>query len=278
MMQLISNGEPYVYTHQCTGGEKKGDIMSMEGVRQFIGEALRESFLFCGDIISGVEDKWEYPGARKQGVFRRLFSSLKQQPDLVYWLKGDSNETWFYIMPNKEDISLLDMKFIAKSVAKRGILPVLIVGELWCFDTNGQENICGATYAARFEPISLLRDKNDPLPQVLSQNQLIEKVALCWQTFDAHIIEPYLDKNFHYTSDAVFYEMSSRREYMGYLCGKFDVLKDGSSPVEVQVGHIEGTNDSAVLLHSVRYNQSVLVTIQVNEGRIVRMRMSEYNV
>ena len=278
MMRLISNGEPYVYTHRCTGSENRGDIMTMEGVHRFLVETLYESFLHCGSKIKKVEDAWKYRSVEKTGIFQGLFSSLKQQPDLIYRMDGDSHDTWFYVMPSRDDISLIDMKFLGKSVEKRGILPVLVVGDLWCFDTNGQKNICGAAYAAKFETISLLRDKNNPLPQVLSQKQLIEKVALCWQNLDGDIIEPYLDKDFHYTSDAVFYEMSSRREYMNYLRGKFERLKDGSNPIGVQIGRMDGTNDFALLLHQSAYNQSLLVTIKVNEGRITSMRMSEYEV
>ena len=47
MMRLISNGEPYVYTHQCTGGERKGETMSMEGIQRFLVETLYESFRHC---------------------------------------------------------------------------------------------------------------------------------------------------------------------------------------------------------------------------------------
>lgn len=252
--------------------------MTMEGVHRFLVETLYESFLYCGSNIKKVEDSWKYRSVEKTGIFQRLFSSLKQQPDLIYRMDGDSHDTWFYVMPSRDDISLIDMKFLGKSVEKRGILPVLVVGDLWCFDTNGQKNICGAAYAAKFETISLLRDKNNPLPQVLSQKQLIEKVALCWQNLDGDIIEPYLDKDFHYTSDAVFYEMSSRREYMNYLRGKFERLKDGSNPIGVQIGRMDGTNDFALLLHQSANNQSLLVTIKVNEGRITSMRMSEYEV
>ena len=277
-MRLISNGEPYVYTHQCACGENKGDIMSMEGVQHFLVETLYESFCHCGSNIRRVGDTWKYHNVRKPGVFQGLFSSLKQQPDLIYRMDGDSHETWFYVMPNKDDISLLDMKFIAKSVEKRGILPVLVVGDLWCFDTNGQKNICGAAYAAKFETISLLKDKNNPLPQVLSQKQLIEKIASCWQNLDVEILEPYLDKDFHYTADAVFYEMSSRREYMGYLRAKFERLKDGSNPIGIRIGRMDGTDDFALLLHQGAYNQSLLITIQISEGRITHMRMSEYEV
>lgn len=46
----------------------------------------------------------------------------------------------------------------------------------------------------------------------------------------------------------------------------------------VQIGRMDGTNDFVLLLHQGAYNQSLLITIQANKGRIVRMRMSEYEV
>lgn len=279
-MRLIVNSEPYVYTHQCVGNEKKGDTMSMERVQQFLVEALYESFCKCGSNVRKIiDDSWKYRSSQKTGVFQGLLSSSKKQrPDLIYKMGSDSYETWFYVMPSKDDISLLDMKYVTNSVETLGILPVLIIGDLWCFDTNGERNICGGDYAAKFETISLLSEKNNPLPELLSQKQLTEKVALCWQKLDVDIIEPYLDKDFHYTSDAVFYEMSSRHEYTDYLRAKFDTLRGGSNPIGVQIGRMGGTNDFAVLLHQGAYNQSLLLTIQVKDGRITHMRMCEYEV
>ena len=278
MMRLIMNGEPYAYSHQCSGSEKKGDTMSMQRIQKFLVDALYESFCQCGSNIRKVEDdSWSFKSTGKTGIFKGLFpSSLKQKPDLIFRMDGDQHDTWFYVMPTKEDISLIDMKYVAKSIEKDEILPVLVVGDLWCFDTNGQRNICGATYAAKFETFSLLNDKNYPLPEILSQKQLVEKIALCWQRLDADIMEPFLDKDFHYTSDAVFYEMSSRFEYINYLRAKFERLKDGSNPIGVQIGRMDGTNDFALLLHQGAYNQSLLITIKVNDGRITHMRMSEY--
>ncbi len=252
--------------------------MSMEGIQRFLVEILYESFRHCGSNIKKIEDSWKYHSAGKAGVFQGLFTSQKQQPDLIYRMDGHSHDIWFYVMPGKEDISLIDIKFLAKSVEKRRILPVLVVGDLWCFDTNGQKNVYGGAYAAKFETISLLRDKNNPLPQLLSQKQLIEKIALCWQNLDVEILEPYLDKDFHYTSDAVFYEMSSRYEYINYLRAKFDRLRDGANPIGIRIGRMDGTDDFALLLHQGAYNQSLLITISENNGRITSMRMSEYNV
>ena len=250
----------------------------MERIQQFLVESLYESFCQCSSYIKKVNvGSWKYRNKENLGFFKSIFSStLKQNPDLIFRMGGDTHDTWFYVMPKKEDISLIDMKFVAKSVEMDKILPVLVVGDLWCFDTNGQSNICGAKYAVKFETFSLLHEKNHPLPEILSQKQLIEKIALCWQKLDANIIEPFLDKDFHYTSDAVFYEMSSRYEYINYLRAKFERLKDGSNPIRVQIGRMDGTNDFALLLHQGAYNQSLLITIKVNDGRITHMRMSEY--
>jgi hypothetical protein len=87
-----------------------------------------------------------------------------------------------------------------------------------------------------------------------------------------------LDKDFHYTADAVFYEMSSRHEYMSYITAKYDRLRDGSNPIGIRIGRLGNTNDFALLLHQGAYNQTLLVTITTREGRITSMRMSEYEV
>ena len=271
MMRLIVNGEPYVYTHTCREGEAKGYIMSKETQRQFLIDTLYESFCRCGSNVKLLGDEH-----KDNNEFAT--SSLKQQPDIIYKMEGDNCDTWLYVMLSKDEKSLIDMKYIGKSVEKRGILPVMIVGDLWCLETNGQKNICGSVFAAKYETISLLRETNKELPALLTQKQLIEKIALSWQQLDASIIEPYLDKDFHYTADAVFYEMSSRHEYMSYIKAKYDRLRDGSNPIGIRIGRLENTNDFALLLHQGAYNQTLLVTISTREGRIISMRMSEYEV
>ncbi len=270
MMRLIVNGEPYVYTHKCKGSEVKGEIMSRETQRQFLIDTLYESFCRCGSDVKLFKDE--------HNNLELTDSSLQQQPDIIYKMEGDNCDTWLYVMLEKDDKALIDMKYVNKAVLKRGILPVMVVGDLWCFETNGQKNLCGSVFAAKYETISLLRETNKELPELLTQKQLIEKIALSWQELDATIIEPYLDKDFHYTADAVFYEMSSRHEYMSYIKAKYDRLRDGSNPIGIRIGRLGNTNDFALLLHQGAYNQTLLVTITTCEGRITSMRMSEYEV
>ncbi len=266
-MRLIRNGEPYIYTHKCRENEVKGEIMSKDSFRQFLIDTLYDSFCQCNTNIKLTNDQWAYSNV-----------VMKQQPDLIYKMNGDNSETWLYMMLDKDDVSLIDIKFVGRSVEKRNILPVLVLGDAWCFNTNGREKLCGGSYATRYETISLLRERNYPLPEILTQRQLIEKLALSWQNLDADILEPFLDKDFHYSADAVFYEMSSRHEYMNYIRAKFNTLRDGSNPISIRIGKMDGTDNFALLLHQGAYNQDLLVTITVLDGRISSMRMYEYEV
>lgn len=270
MMRLIINGEPYIYSHKCTNGEKMGDALTGEKLRQFLIETLYESFHQCNSNVAKLNDSWSYDDA-----------SLKKKPDLIYRMTGSSSDIWLYVMPYFEDNKLIDISFINEKIKHdqlrlHDIIPVLVIGSLWCFDTDGTQNICGGSYAAKYDTISLLPQKNSPLLVHLNQKQLVEKVALCWQNLDVNILEPFLDKDFHYTSDAVFYEMSSRREYVDYLRCKFETLKCGSNPIHVQMGRMENSDNFALLLHQGANNQLLLLTVEAMNGRIKSMRMSEY--
>ena len=131
MMRLISNGEPYVYTHRCMGSENRGDIMTMEGVHRFLVETLYESFLHCGSNIKKMDDSWKYRSEGKTGIFQGMFSSLKQQPDLIYRMDGDSHDTWFYVMPCRVGCSKFKYKSDTKS-ARIQLVKLLIFNTLYC--------------------------------------------------------------------------------------------------------------------------------------------------
>ena len=269
MMRLIRNGEPYVYQHNYAGLETPGDILNREQTRNFLIETLYESFKFCNSNIIKIADNWTFAKFKELG-------EMKKQPDLIYRMDGDTRDTWFYVFSSIKDKAIIDMDYVKEAIKDDNVLPVMIIGDMWCFDTNGERNICGGSYATKYETLSLLEEKNHPLAQILNQKELVEKIALSWNNLDVNILEPYLDKDFHYSSDAVFYEMSSSKEYIHYLRGKFEKLKDGSNPIGVQIGRMQDTGDFALLLHQGAYNQTLLITIQSQQGRIVSMRMSEY--
>ena len=55
-MRLIMNGEPYVYTHHCSGSEKKGDTMSMESKQQFLVNVLYEAISQISKELKDSQD------------------------------------------------------------------------------------------------------------------------------------------------------------------------------------------------------------------------------
>ena len=58
--------------------------------------------------------------------------------------------------------------------------------------------------------------------------------AVAWNTLDISLIEKLLASDFHYSSFWVYNEMTSAREYLEYLKGKFETLKRSGSVVKAE--------------------------------------------
>ena len=58
--------------------------------------------------------------------------------------------------------------------------------------------------------------------------------AMSWNTLDVSPIEKLLARDFHYSSFWVYDEMTSAREYLEYLKGKFATLKRSGSVVKAE--------------------------------------------
>ena len=65
----------------------------------------------------------------------------------------------------------------------------------------------------------------------------LTKLAEAYQNYDASIIEDYLADDMHYASMWVFHEMTSKDEYMDYLTGKLQTLKEHGVRMEFQIVH-----------------------------------------
>lgn len=63
----------------------------------------------------------------------------------------------------------------------------------------------------------------------------LKKLAEAYQNYDASIIQDYLADDMHYASMWVFHEMTSKDEYMDYLTGKLQTLKDHGVRMEFQI-------------------------------------------
>jgi hypothetical protein len=75
----------------------------------------------------------------------------------------------------------------------------------------------------------------------------LNKLAEAYQTYDASIIEDYLADDMHYASMWVFHEMTSKHEYMDYLVGKLQTMKEHRVRMEFQIVQ-GGMHEKALLV------------------------------
>lgn len=67
------------------------------------------------------------------------------------------------------------------------------------------------------------------------EKEFLLKLAEAYQKYDASIIADYWADNMHYASMWVFSEITSKQEYMEYLTGKLQTMKDRGSKMEFQL-------------------------------------------
>lgn len=262
MMRLIKNSEPVVHKHNCAMA-RRGKEMTSEELHDFAVEVLMSEYAETGtatfryDIaMAGRADFW-------------FSDSLHQKVNVLVVYDDELSESH----PSVDSTWMLD------EYRQNGAIPRVTVASAWCFgDTNydGKPALCGGDFCFQFYPISLLPDKeNAPLDKVFSPIELASKFAQTWNNLDASIVAPYLDKDFHYSSDWVYDELPSRAEYLRYFQAKLNTLKRRGSKVYAEVARSLLTEEVAVLLR--QGNITCILTLQTRDGRITAARMMDYD-
>ena len=78
----------------------------------------------------------------------------------------------------------------------------------------------------------------------------LKKLAEAYQIYDASIVEEYLANDMHYASYWVFQELTSKEDYLDYLRGKLQTMKNSGMTFEFQI--VNGQHHSkALLVHKV---------------------------
>ena len=130
-------------------------------------------------------------------------------------------------------------------------------------------------YIVKFDYQSLLPfEENRILEKVNSQNELLLLFAQSWETLDASIIEPYLDKDFHYYSDWVFDELPCRREYIEYFKGKLETLKRHNLKPSFDI--VQSSDGELAIIFD-QNGEKALFTIKTFEGRINQAILTQFN-
>ena len=90
----------------------------------------------------------------------------------------------------------------------------------------------------------------------------LKKLAEAYQIYDASIIEDYLANNMHYASYWVFQELKSKEEYLDYLRGKLQTMKNSGTTFEFQI--VNGQLD----------NQGGFVADFNEDGKVIMLNMT----
>lgn len=272
-MHRISNGEPVVYHHKCNSN-RNGLLMTDEELKEFLVNNLVECYRECGTHAEVVNK------SSRNNTFWSLLHKAQNDtftPDIrLYDVFGSDSINIDIALVTRDSLRNFDASGIVENYKRTGHLPVLVIGDAWCFDDDRGLPKNGGSFATKFEVQSLLPDNNAPLPRLLSQRELVETVMEGWQKLDANIFAPYLDVHMHYNSDGVFHEMSSKAEYMEYIVGKFATLRRNNTGPMTQLCKLQGSDDFSILFRQPGYQpNAIIMRFNCKDGRIKGMRMSE---
>ena len=95
--------------------------------------------------------------------------------------------------------------------------------------------------------------------------QLLNKLAEAYTKYDATIIENYLSDDVHYASMWVFGELESKEEYMDYLRGKLQTMKNNYVVHEFEI--VQGQRGLGLLVTNAKSPEGggLGFVIQLNE-------------
>ena len=268
MMRRLMNGEPVFHTHKCSE-DRKGKVMTADELHEFAVQCLMEEYnetnaeVVKHDKIHASEPDFYFVNNGKRPNFETI-GEKKVNVLVVYRDEIDG------------DISDIDTSWLMDDYRRHGIIPRITFASAYCIadeSEDGKPAVCGGDFFFKYYSVSVLPDKeNQELKKELSPVELAVKYAEAWRQFDASIIEPYLDKDFHYASDWVFDEMPCRAEYMEYFKVKLDTLSC-SNNLDISIGRNHQTGQVCVLI---KQSELTALVLETSEGRITSARMQDY--
>lgn len=186
---------------------------------------------------------------------------------------------------NHNDNELDNYTGIIDKFIKQKYIPRLAIATFWEFEKIGDWAIVEIgkngskdgfyPFVVKFDYKSLIPlQENQILEKENSQNELLLLFAKSWESLNSTIIEPYLDKDFHYSSDWVFDELPCRKEYIEYFNGKLETLKRNDLKPNF---NIVQSSDGQLAIIFDQNGEKALFTIKSYEGRITNANMTVYN-
>lgn len=103
----------------------------------------------------------------------------------------------------------------------------------------------------------------------------VRAYAAMMNSLDVAEIEPYLAEDFHYASQWVFAEISSKQEYLDYIRPKLEAVRASGETVWAEIGSRdrEVPAPCVVLAQGAKDNLVAVVIAKVANGKIARLDM-----
>ncbi len=281
MMQNIRNGQPVVFTHECPS-ERKGKAMSHDEYETFLYDMVYKCFSFAELGLVRLSNV-----SKSKGLWSKLFKKKDLTPlfRLSNCLGGDGYCDFIVARSAQEfeELYLLESSEYANSYTLNNGNWLKVLGVDADNVDHPGEFINGDRYTIQISSMNIYpKQENLPLKNPISDNNLLHQIGEAWQTLDANIIAPYLDKDFHYSSDFVFTEISSREEYLYYLRGKFKAFSEkyrNSIKVKFGINGQENSNKIDGLFIKMGGEESfAYLQVACKNGRIIGMSMHESTI
>lgn len=250
------NGEPKVFTHKCHT-ERKGQSMTIEELDLFAKEIVKEIAL---------SQKLEMRNAVVPGT------------DL--FMKGHGYDKDIVVRCYDEGRDYYAYENIPKRMNDEGhpVFPVIIYVYLWNItvpddhteDPDPKDRPAGGDYFVNLWYQTLL-----PCPEENSadadSSTIVSAIMEAWKQYDSSLMAPYLAYDLQYGSSKVFEVISSKEEYLYYISGKFNTLRQGNVSSDVQLYRNMKTDEPAIYL---KYGDiEAILEFEIEGGLVKHMMM-----
>jgi len=109
----------------------------------------------------------------------------------------------------------------------------------------------------------------------LTQVQALETYAVMMNTLDASKIEPILAEDFHYSSQWVLTDITSKQEFLDYITPKLGAIRASGSDVWAEMGELsrEITGPCVVMAQGEKDNLLSVILAKVEGGKLKSLSM-----
>lgn len=280
-MQNIRDGQPVVFKHDCSS-ERNGKKMSENEYYSFLEDMVDKCFSFAELNLIRLQQENE-----SKGFWSKLFKREQVSPRfrLPHCLGGNGYCDFVIAksVQEFEELCQMESSDFAKAYKLENGNWLKVLGvDADNIDHPG-EFINGDRYTIQISSMNMYpKQENEPITNSLSDNNLIHQVGEAWRNLNVNDLAPYLDKDFHYTSDFVFTEISSKEEYLYYLKGKFQAFSEQhGNNIKVLYGLNGQENTNKIDGIFIRWSEEESVAyLQVfcKNGRIAAMGMHESTI